>query len=206
MNDNKRNYIRRKKYLSDSYDKIKKTLIFLNDKAHIGLSDAEIHKQSLDHAKKVEAACWSPHLKLSAKEYEDIANLKTSELCKVLTQQYLPQNFLTNTPQNSNISFTNPKSHEDNLMNQKRALTPQQLPIPIVPKSAPNPLVNFDPLYIPQPEQNFLISSDPKISISQPSSFYGDIPDNQENPFHLETQFPTFNDDYDHNDYFLNYI
>ena len=86
----KRNYIRRKKYMNDSYEKIRKTLDFINLAAKLKLSEQEISKKAMTHAQAIEAACWSPHLRLTASEYEDLTAIKTTELCRALTKQYLP--------------------------------------------------------------------------------------------------------------------
>ena len=87
--------------MNDSYEKIKKTLDFINVAAKLKLSEQEINKKAMTHAQAIEAACWSPHLRLTATEYEDLTAIKTSELCRALTKQYLPH-LIPPSTQNNN--------------------------------------------------------------------------------------------------------
>ena len=88
MSENKRNYVRRKKYLNDCYQTIAQTLQLIKLSGKLPLSDQQIKIEAMKHAQAIEAACWSPRMKLSSSEYEELTEKKTKELCKVLTQRY----------------------------------------------------------------------------------------------------------------------
>ena len=146
MRNKKRNYIKRKKFLNDNIERIKKTLIFVKMMTNIPINDQEIDKKALLHAQSIEAACWSPHQKLTAKEYEEISAFKANELCHAITKKYIP-NLTTPTlhHKKNNNSFNNHRLFaEEAKPIQKRPLTPNLFPIPIVPKSAPVHIANFD--------------------------------------------------------------
>lgn len=167
MSDNlKRNYVRRKKYLNDSYETIKQTLEFIRIAGKLELTDEEIHKQAIEHAQAIEAACWNPHLRLTAKEYEDITSHKTKDLCYALTQKYIPtlvaQTLKQQIPRQP---ILNPPSDAPEIKSPQvllspkvemppkplnpspsfpipvsinRPQTPHAFPIPMVPRSAPS--------------------------------------------------------------------
>ncbi|EAX97018.1 hypothetical protein TVAG_315200 [Trichomonas vaginalis G3] len=162
-NNLKRNYIRRKKYLNDSYETIKHTLELIRLAGKLDLSDSELQKMAMKHAQAIEAACWSPHLRLTAKEYEDITVHKTKDLCYALTQKYIPpivaQTLKQQLPRQPMPPQPAPQEQPDQgqqtIMSPKaiqpspsfpipiainRPQTPHAFPIPIVPKSAPSAL------------------------------------------------------------------
>ena len=146
--NSKRNYIRRKKYMNDSYQKIAKTLEFVNTAAKLNFSESEIHKRALSHAQAIEASIWCPHLRLTASEYEGISGAKTTELCRAITKQYLPS-------LNGNMNF----EHQGEQMNeQERESIPKPIniltiKIPVNPKSrtieSPQPKQKPPPLITP---------------------------------------------------------
>jgi len=118
---NKRNYIRRKKYLNDSVTQICNTLRIIRDALHEGTADLEIQKRALNHAQAIEAACWSPHSRITEEDYKCIMMAKTRELCFALAKQKVPS-----------IDTIKPQPH--NLSNYKRSISPQVFTIP---RSAP---------------------------------------------------------------------
>ena len=81
MSETKRNYIRRKKYLNDCYEKIHRTLLYIRTAGNFDFSEQHIKAQAMKYAQTIEATCWSPHLRLSAREYEELTNNKTKEDC-----------------------------------------------------------------------------------------------------------------------------
>ena len=118
---NKRNYIRRKKYLNDSVTQICSTLRIIRSALHEDTPDAEIQKSALHHAQAIEAACWSPHSRLTEDEYQMIMCAKTRELCLALAKQKIP-------------SFEGIKPTPASPLQIKRSITPQIYP---TPSSAP---------------------------------------------------------------------
>jgi hypothetical protein len=87
---NKRNYIRRKKYLDQSTAHIKSTLEFIAAVLGEALNPGEIQKAALVHAREIEAACWSPRPRPTAEVYEKLMAAKTAELCCALANHALP--------------------------------------------------------------------------------------------------------------------
>jgi hypothetical protein len=85
--ENKRNYIRRKKYLDESAHQIKTTLEFISMASGEAPNSAEIQKTALAHAQGIEATCWSPRPRPTAEAYQQLISTKTAELCRVLTRQ-----------------------------------------------------------------------------------------------------------------------
>jgi hypothetical protein len=87
---NKRNYIRRKKYLDQSTAHIKSTLEFIAAVLGESRNPGEIQKAALVHAQEIEAACWSPRPRPTAEVYQKLMAAKTAELCRALAAQALP--------------------------------------------------------------------------------------------------------------------
>lgn len=87
---NKRNYIRRKKYLNDCVAQIKTTLEFIHLAHGEPGNQAESQKLAVAHAQAIEAACWSPHSRLSAEGYQKLMMAKTQELCRAIIKKSLP--------------------------------------------------------------------------------------------------------------------
>ena len=96
MNDlkNKRNYIRKKKFLNDSISQICNTLKLIKTSLNQNISDVEIQKEALIHAQAIEATCWSPHLRHTEESYQYIMATKTNELCIAIAQQRIPPSLL----------------------------------------------------------------------------------------------------------------
>lgn len=126
----KRNYIRRKKYLNDTINQIKATLEFLMLAKGETPNRNELTKLATAHAQAIEAACWSPHSRLTAEDYQTLMSAKTRELCIALTKKAV-----------QSFDFTH-LSHIIKLPEFKppeRAATPQVSvkPQPMIPRSAP---------------------------------------------------------------------
>ncbi|KAH0794498.1 hypothetical protein GPJ56_001523 [Histomonas meleagridis] len=123
--NNKRNYIRRKKYLNDCINQVKATLEFVDIARGEKVNVAENQRLALAHAQAIEAVCWSPHSRLSSDCYQRLMNAKTNELCRTIIKKSLPVDF-------TQLQKIVPLVPE-------RSQTPQpSLPVPIiVPQSAP---------------------------------------------------------------------
>lgn len=87
---NKRNYIRRKKYLTDCISQIKTTVEFIQLARGERPNSAESEKQAIAHAQSIEAHCWSPHSHLSAESYQQLMSAKTQELCRTILKKTIP--------------------------------------------------------------------------------------------------------------------
>ncbi|OHS98473.1 hypothetical protein TRFO_35099 [Tritrichomonas foetus] len=87
----RRNYIQRKKCLNASVTQIRNILNFIQMLQKDNASPIETQKVALAHAQKIEAACWSPHSKLTPEYYEKLISVKTVELCRVLLKKSIPQ-------------------------------------------------------------------------------------------------------------------
>lgn len=100
----------------------------------------EITKLATVHAQAIEAACWSPHSRLTAEDYQTLMNAKTRELCIALTKKAVQSFDFTHL-----IKMPEFKAPE-------RSVTPQVkvIPQPMVPRSAP---VSFPILEDIQPEE-----------------------------------------------------
>jgi len=210
MSETKRNYIRRKKYLNDTYEKIKRALEFINLKGQLGMKEQEIQKQAMSHAQTIEAACWSPHLKLSAKEYEDIASMKTTELCQALSQQLLPSfSWSSSTPKPQTL-YSPPKPsiniHDNDSHQIKRSLTPHSFPIPIVPRSAPTPAPIFETL---GNIDRFDTKPEPVTFSFEDHTYFSDeiLPSaDRERDIIIDNGFPQLQDDVETQDFFVPFM
>ena len=141
MNDakNKRNYIRRKKYLQDCISQIKATLEFIHLARGETVNPNELQKQAMDHAKAIEAVCWSPHSRLSAESYQKLMSAKTQELCRTIIKKLLPSFDLSQLQKlSSTLTLPErPKTPPPPALIPERAKTPQpSLPVPIIPQPA----------------------------------------------------------------------
>lgn len=87
----RRNYIQRKKCLNNSVNQIVNVLNFIQVLQKDSISPIEKQKVAFAHAQKIEAACWSPHSKLTPESYEKLISAKTAELCRVLLKKSIPQ-------------------------------------------------------------------------------------------------------------------
>lgn len=161
---------------------------YINSTNKLQMSESEVEKISMSHAQAVEAACWSPHLKVSSSDYEHMTNVKTEELCRALTRRY---NQLTFNQIQFQGCFAHPvESYRSETPNswqpsQKiclRPSTPQQFPMPIVPKSAPAPGIQVNDLGIGQFEK----SGETKGSFTINDSFDIEQADILSNPFGFE--------------------
>ena len=121
---NKRNYIRRKKYLNESVEQIKSTLDFIAFARNEKVSEEQVRKLALLHAESIEAACWSPHTRLSSDNYQTLMSTKTRELCRVILKKALPnfdlqqlQKMLVNASSNAKVSNTNSSNSDSSASN-----------------------------------------------------------------------------------------
>ncbi|OHT02860.1 hypothetical protein TRFO_06897 [Tritrichomonas foetus] len=123
-NLNKRNYIRRKKYLNDCISRIQATLEFVHLAKGEKMDPADSQKQAMANAQAIEAACWSPYTKLSADSYQKLMMTKTQELCRTIIKKSLLSVDLSQL-QKLTAALLNERSH-----------TPQPtLPVPMIPQS-----------------------------------------------------------------------
>lgn len=65
-----KSYIRRKRCLHESSRIIQNTMRAINSSTGRQMTDAELLEFSTNLARKIEASCWSPRLKISDKEYQ----------------------------------------------------------------------------------------------------------------------------------------
>lgn len=87
----RRNYIQRKKCLNNSVNQIVNVLNIIQILQKDTGSPIEKQKVAYEHAQKIEAACWSPHSKLTPESYEKLISAKTQELCRVIFKKSIPQ-------------------------------------------------------------------------------------------------------------------
>jgi hypothetical protein len=87
----KRNYIRRKKCLTDSTALVKFTLTFIHDTLRTNVSSDKLEGLAKQHASAIEAVCWDPRTHLTDNTYQKLMISKTRELCIALIWQYLPE-------------------------------------------------------------------------------------------------------------------
>ncbi|EAY14160.1 hypothetical protein TVAG_372930 [Trichomonas vaginalis G3] len=86
----RRNYIRRKRCLNESINIIEKTLLCLSSIRKDKIDKSELTKFAKAHANEVEAACWTPRMKMSDEDYQNLMTTKTKELCLVLIKKLMP--------------------------------------------------------------------------------------------------------------------
>lgn len=110
----KRNYVKRKRSLSESTKIILTTLQAINANSPHPLDNNELTHIAINHAKAIEATCWSRRAKFSDEIFQTIIRSKTAELCQTLLSssyvglQVLPKNSdLTMTGQNIQYSSQN---------------------------------------------------------------------------------------------------
>lgn len=154
MNDaknNKRNYIRRKKYLTDCISQIKATLEFISLVRGEKVNPSDSQKQASDHAKAIEAVCWSPHSRLSADGYQKLMAAKTQELCRTILKKLLPTFDMSQFQKLSTlVPPDRTKVGQSAGLLPERAKTPQpSLPVPIIPQPAQHSFES--PAYVPDP-------------------------------------------------------
>ncbi|KAK8891196.1 hypothetical protein M9Y10_028402 [Tritrichomonas musculus] len=82
-----KSYIRRKRCLHESSRIIQNTMRAINSSTGRQMTDAELLEFSTNLARKIEASCWSPRLKISDKEYQKKTEEKTQQLCDSLIRQ-----------------------------------------------------------------------------------------------------------------------
>jgi hypothetical protein len=84
----KRNYIRRKKCLNDSYSVVKSTLAFISRGLGTTISPSDLDSRARGHAEAIEAVCWGAHSsRLTDHAYRQMMAAKTRELCIALLQR-----------------------------------------------------------------------------------------------------------------------
>lgn len=126
--NNKRNYIRRKKFLNESMSEIKATLEFIRFARGEKVGTGDSQREAMLHAQAIEAVCWSPHSRLSSDSYQKLMAAKTHELCGTILKKSLPSLDMTQLQKLSSMLLP------------ERAKTPQPtLPIPIIPPPQPQP-------------------------------------------------------------------
>ena len=119
---NKRNYIRKKKYLADCISKIQATLDFVHLARGEKIDPSESQRRAMESAQAIEAVCWSPQSRLSADGYQRLMTTKTQELCRTIIKKSLPSVDL-NQLQKLTAALISERAH-----------TPQPtLPLPIIP-------------------------------------------------------------------------
>jgi hypothetical protein len=79
-----RNYVKRKRYLNESVDLVKKTLECLASLRHEVPNPGEISRQAVDRAKEIEAACWTSLRRPSNEDYNKEMMGKTRQVCLAL--------------------------------------------------------------------------------------------------------------------------
>ena len=94
----KRNYIRRKKYLNESSDKIKATLDRISCSTQESINENQNKRLATEYAQTIEAACWFPHSTLSSDSYRSLMQSKTKELCQALWNLHLSKQNQTERP------------------------------------------------------------------------------------------------------------
>lgn len=80
----KRNYVKRKRSLSESTKIILSTLQVINSSSPNPLDNNELTRIAINHAKAIEATCWSRRAKFSDEIFQTIIRSKTTELCQTL--------------------------------------------------------------------------------------------------------------------------
>ena len=83
----RKTYIRRKRCLNQSIEQIKDTMIYIMKNTGYRMTESQLLEFAKARAKEIEAACWSPRLKISDKEYSQIVLKKTYQLCNILLVQ-----------------------------------------------------------------------------------------------------------------------
>jgi hypothetical protein len=79
-----RNYVKRKRYLNESIDLIKKTLECLASVRRENPNPAEISQQALSRALEIEATCWTTLPRPANEDYNRVMMAKTREVCVAL--------------------------------------------------------------------------------------------------------------------------
>jgi uncharacterized protein YnzC (UPF0291/DUF896 family) len=124
MQEGRRSYVHRKKYLKDCVTQVKAALEVVRIvRQEPGLPD-DSHKQAVAHAESIEAACWSPNSGISPEGYRRMMAAKTQELCCAILRNALPRNdfcqLLQLLTRGTNLSV----------------LARPRLPVPIIPNDS----------------------------------------------------------------------
>lgn len=99
-NQTKRNYIKRKKCLSDATNLIKQTLELIRCLRGPNYFKVDIDKMAAAHGSTIEAACWSPHSKMTAQEYQNLMMIKAQDVSIALIKQHISSAELSGTEKN----------------------------------------------------------------------------------------------------------
>jgi hypothetical protein len=99
----RRNYVRRKQFLNESVDLLKKTLECLASSRGELPNPSEISQQALARALEIEAACWTRLARPTNEDYHRMITDKTKDVCRALiskaigaaTQPHCHQRLLT---------------------------------------------------------------------------------------------------------------
>ena len=86
----KRNYVKRKRSLDECTKTILQTLQSINQRSSSPSEINNLKAIAFNHAKTIEAACWSRRAKLSNQVFTQIVRAKTMELCKQLIMSANP--------------------------------------------------------------------------------------------------------------------
>ena len=113
MNDSSKHrkcYIRRKRCLNENAKLIQSTMRAISIAKGKQMSENELIEYSTRRAREIEASCWSPRLKISDKDYQDIARLKTQQLCQALIKQCQAENSNIKLNQQNNMPIQRSRS------------------------------------------------------------------------------------------------
>jgi hypothetical protein len=123
----KRNYIRRKKCMNDSYALIKSTIAFINRNGGPHYESAKIERVARRQALAIETACWDPRTSNITDElYQTLMVEKTRQFALTLIWQNLPQDNARQV-----LQHLRPMSQ---LPNQVRMPHPESIPPLPLPK------------------------------------------------------------------------
>lgn len=84
----KRNYLRRKKLLTENTQAIEATLSLIEQKLGRNIFPHPISQLAQYYSKTIEAFCWDPKSKMDNEKYQQLSASKTNELCHALLNQY----------------------------------------------------------------------------------------------------------------------
>lgn len=141
----KRNYVKRKRSLTESTRFILTTLQTINANSPHPLDNNELTRQATNHAKTIEASCWSRRAKFSDEIFQTIIRSKTMELCQTLlnASNVSALSALTSLNKNKSSGFSDYSSSSFQQINPK---TRQNTPL-----SASQIHLQQDNILAPQP-------------------------------------------------------
>lgn len=118
---------------------------------------SDLQKQALAHAHTIEAACWSPHSRLTSDNYQALMSAKTNELCRAIIKKALPNFDLTHMAKTQlrQPPAATPPPPPKISPSPPQAQPSSVLPVPIVPprnNSAPIDPYLFDDTFEVKPK------------------------------------------------------